>query len=130
MNVSSALSRSPDTPWQDAAVCASVDPDLFFPETGGSTVTAKRLCRSCPVRAECLEYALANDERDGIWGGYSERERARFARAEGRVLRRCRNGLHLLTPENTIKIATCRACKQEATRQSGRRSRARQELAA
>ena len=66
--------------WQDRALCAQTDPEAFFPEKGGSTREAKRVCRSCEVRAECLEYALENDERFGIWGGMSERERRRLKR--------------------------------------------------
>ncbi|MDR1295544.1 MAG: WhiB family transcriptional regulator [Bifidobacteriaceae bacterium] len=64
--------------WQERALCAQTDPEAFFPEKGGSTREAKRICDSCEVRAQCLEYALANDERFGIWGGYSERERRRL----------------------------------------------------
>ena len=63
--------------WQENALCAQTDPEAFFPEKGGSTREAKRICSGCEVRAECLEYALANDERFGIWGGLSERERRR-----------------------------------------------------
>jgi WhiB family transcriptional regulator, redox-sensing transcriptional regulator len=66
--------------WQDRALCAQTDPEAFFPEKGGSTREAKRVCRSCDVRGECLEYALENDERFGIWGGLSERERRRVKR--------------------------------------------------
>ena len=66
--------------WQDRALCAQTDPEAFFPEKGGSTREAKRVCRSCEVRAECLEYALEHDERFGIWGGTSERERRRLKR--------------------------------------------------
>ena len=66
--------------WQSAALCAETDPEAFFPEKGGSTRGAKRVCRACDVRAECLEYALGHDERFGIWGGFSERERRRFKR--------------------------------------------------
>ena len=67
--------------WQDKALCAQTDPEAFFPEKGGSTREAKRICSGCDVRAECLEYALAHDERFGIWGGLSERERRRLRRA-------------------------------------------------
>ncbi|PYF99386.1 transcription factor WhiB [Georgenia satyanarayanai] len=66
--------------WQERALCAQTDPEAFFPEKGGSTREAKRVCTSCDVRAECLEYALANDERFGIWGGLSERERRKLKR--------------------------------------------------
>ncbi|GAA4964539.1 MAG: WhiB family transcriptional regulator [Streptomycetaceae bacterium] len=64
--------------WQERALCAQTDPESFFPEKGGSTREAKKVCFSCEVRDECLEYALANDERFGIWGGLSERERRRL----------------------------------------------------
>ncbi|MGN6331516.1 MAG: WhiB family transcriptional regulator [Motilibacteraceae bacterium] len=64
--------------WQERALCAQTDPEAFFPEKGGSTREAKRVCLGCEVRAECLEYALLNDERFGIWGGLSERERRRI----------------------------------------------------
>ncbi len=66
--------------WQVDALCAQTDPEAFFPEKGGSTRDAKRVCSSCEVRGECLEYALQNDERFGIWGGLSERERRRLRR--------------------------------------------------
>ena len=66
--------------WQERALCAQTDPEAFFPEKGGSTREAKRVCLSCDVRGECLEYALAHDERFGIWGGLSERERRRLKR--------------------------------------------------
>jgi WhiB family redox-sensing transcriptional regulator len=64
--------------WRLDALCAETDPEAFFPEKGGSTREAKRVCTGCDVRAECLESALANDERFGIWGGLSERERRRI----------------------------------------------------
>ncbi|CCH78260.1 putative WhiB-family transcriptional regulator,WhiB protein [Nostocoides japonicum T1-X7] len=64
--------------WQERSLCAQTDPEAFFPEKGGSTREAKKVCVGCEVRAECLEYALANDERFGIWGGLSERERRKL----------------------------------------------------
>ena len=64
--------------WQERALCAQTDPEAFFPEKGGSTREAKRICQGCEVRSECLEYALAHDERFGIWGGLSERERRKL----------------------------------------------------
>ena len=67
--------------WQEHALCAQTDPEAFFPEKGGSTREAKRVCQSCDVRSDCLEYALENDERFGIWGGLSERERRRLKRS-------------------------------------------------
>jgi len=67
--------------WQTDALCAQTDPEAFFPEKGGSTRDAKKICTTCEVKAQCLDYALHNDERFGIWGGLSERERRRLRRA-------------------------------------------------
>src|SRR3954466_12359838 len=66
--------------WQEQAPCAARHPQGFFPEKGGSTGEAKKICTGCEVKAQCLEYALSNDERFGIWGGLSERERRRLRR--------------------------------------------------
>lgn len=68
-------------PWMDDAVCAETAPDIFFPEKGGSTRDAKKLCASCEVAAQCLAYALDKEERFGIWGGLSERERRPLQKA-------------------------------------------------
>jgi WhiB family redox-sensing transcriptional regulator len=78
-----ARSRDLDPFWKDRALCAETDPEAFFPEKGGSTREAKRVCSVCDVRAECLEAALSNDERFGIWGGLSERERRRLKKRVG-----------------------------------------------
>lgn len=72
-----------DQDWHGRALCAQTDPEAFFPEKGGSTRDAKKICTGCEVRSECLSYALANDERFGIWGGLSERERRRLKRLAG-----------------------------------------------
>ena len=77
-----------DRAWMLDARCLDADPEAFFPEKGGSTREAKRICAACPVRDECLDYALANDERFGIWGGLSERERRRVKRMTTRAPRR------------------------------------------
>ena len=77
-----------DRSWQDYANCLGVDPDLFFPERGASTREAKEVCRGCVVREDCLEYALANGEKFGIWGGLSERERRRIRRQRALAARR------------------------------------------
>ncbi|MFD8577199.1 WhiB family transcriptional regulator [Streptomyces virginiae] len=72
---------APTLDWQAQGLCAQTDPESFFPEQGGSTFQAKKVCGACDVRAQCLEYALANNERYGIWGGTSERERRRITAA-------------------------------------------------
>lgn len=66
--------------WYEFALCAQTDPEIFHPEKGGSSAEAKRVCLACPVRGECLSYAVDNKERFGIWGGLSERERRKFER--------------------------------------------------
>lgn len=65
--------------WISAAVCASADPEEWFPEGGATSNRAKRICQTCPVINECLQYALGND-MDGIWGGTSRRERVGLMR--------------------------------------------------
>lgn len=67
-------------PWRHEALCAQTDPEAFYPEKGGSTREAKQVCARCDIRTACLEYALDHDERFGIWGGMSERERRRIKR--------------------------------------------------
>ena len=81
MDIVSLLYGRQDQEWQRRANCMGVDPDLFFPERGASTREAKEVCRGCVVREDCLEYALENAEKFGIWGGMSERERRRLRRA-------------------------------------------------
>jgi WhiB family redox-sensing transcriptional regulator len=80
LSMAELLGEPDEQDWQERALCAQTDPEAFFPEKGGSTREAKRICSGCEVRAECLEYALAHDERFGIWGGLSERERRRLKR--------------------------------------------------
>lgn len=70
----------PRPEWHADGLCSQVDGDLWFPEKGGSTRDAKRICLSCPVLVECRSYALAHEERFGIWGGLSERERRQLRR--------------------------------------------------
>lgn len=65
-------------PWMDSALCAETNPDAFFPEKGGSTKDAKRICGGCDVREACLEYALRTEQAHGVWGGVSARDRARM----------------------------------------------------
>ena len=76
-----ALIGELDRDWQFRANCMGVDPELFFPERGSSTREAKEVCRGCVVRDDCLDFAIANGEKFGIWGGMSERERRRLRRA-------------------------------------------------
>ena len=82
------IGNAEERSWQRQANCMGVDPDLFFPERGASTREAKEVCRGCVVREDCLEYALSNGEKFGIWGGMSERERRRIRRARAVAGRR------------------------------------------
>lgn len=74
-----------DEDWRERSLCAQTDPEAFFPEKGGSSREAKKVCQSCEVSVECLESALENDERFGVWGGTSELER-RAMRRERRAV--------------------------------------------
>ena len=66
----------PETPaWMSQALCAQVDTELFWPEKGGSSRPALGVCNRCEVREACLQYALDNNEIDGIWGGVTPRVR-------------------------------------------------------
>jgi WhiB family redox-sensing transcriptional regulator len=69
-----------DLSWRKRGACRGMDPDLWYPEMGATSREGKRICAGCPVREECLEYALAKRERFGIWGGESERARRRILR--------------------------------------------------
>jgi len=66
--------------WRQRAACRGVDPDIFYPSSDEDAEPAKAICDQCGVRQACLEFALANRERDGIWGGATERERRRIIR--------------------------------------------------
>ncbi|MFJ4535043.1 WhiB family transcriptional regulator [Streptomyces tibetensis] len=70
----------PALEWQQEALCAQTGADFFFPEPGSSVREAKRICGMCPIRAACLAYALEHDERFGVWGGLSEKERLELRR--------------------------------------------------
>lgn len=67
--------------WQDSGSCKGADPALFFPERGKLTGPAKQICATCPVIEECLNYALSEAIKFGIWGGKSERERRQLRRS-------------------------------------------------
>jgi WhiB family transcriptional regulator, redox-sensing transcriptional regulator len=65
--------------WKADQVCSQTDPDLFYPEPGKTgaraAAKAKRLCEGCEAHDTCLEYSITEEERWGIWGGLSERQR-------------------------------------------------------
>jgi WhiB family redox-sensing transcriptional regulator len=72
-----------EAPWRDSAACLGMNKRVFFTD-GGHAVAAKKVCAGCPVRSDCLDYALANRERHGIWGGYGREDRIRIAAARRR----------------------------------------------
>ena len=70
--------------WRQRGACRGVDPDIFYPLTDEEADEAKGICAGCQVRESCLEYALSNREKDGVWGGATERERRRILRQRRR----------------------------------------------
>lgn len=108
--------RSQD--WRDEALCAQVGGDHWHPEKGAPTKAARRVCNGdpengaepCPVRAECLQYALDNNERYGIWGGLSERQR-RELRPKGPSVPRKPVPLKHGTTTGFYRGCRCEPCK-------------------
>jgi WhiB family redox-sensing transcriptional regulator len=94
-----------DLTWQDQALCAQADPEAWFPEKGGSTRDPKRVCWSCEVRAECLGYALEHDERFGVWGALSERERRRLKNRFGDDIAAAVESTRPPNPQSTKAVA-------------------------
>ncbi|HMC39164.1 MAG TPA: WhiB family transcriptional regulator [Acidimicrobiales bacterium] len=70
--------------WRQKAACRGVDPDIFYPVSDEEAEDAKAICRQCPVQGLCLEWALTNREKEGVWGGATERERRRIIRRRRR----------------------------------------------
>ncbi len=66
--------------WRQHSACKGVDPDIFYPVSDEEAEMAKAVCAQCAVRQPCLEYALGTRERDGVWGGATEKERRRILR--------------------------------------------------
>ena len=66
--------------WRQHAACRGIDPDVFHPVSDEDAEEAKAICALCPVRHMCLEHALVNREREGVWGGLTDRERRRLLR--------------------------------------------------
>ena len=77
--------ESADRSWLDRAACQGLDTNLFFTERGESTAQVKAVCKACPVRVDCLNYALDTGQHFGVWGGVSERGRRRMRRGRGQV---------------------------------------------
>ncbi len=71
--------------WMADGKCRSVSPETFFPSDGLGVIQAQKICASCEVADQCLEYALENHIDHGVWGGRSERERRRILRSRRRT---------------------------------------------
>ncbi len=80
-----AQTATADQDWRSQALCAKTDPDLWFAVGSVEHKLAKRMCRACPVRQECLAYAMDGCMDHGIWGGLTERERRQLRRRAGRT---------------------------------------------
>ncbi len=97
-----ALAGLAPPPWTERALCAQVgDPDMFYGNGGESARTAKKVCAACPVRAECLAYALAHEGTQhayGIWGGLAPKERRRYKRQTS-----CTTCGDLLPPRHVVQ---------------------------
>ena len=76
-------------PWVRLRACAGIPTGVFYPSDAGGVAYAKSICEACPVASECLQYALDNDERFGVWGGKSERQRRRLRENEAYKRRVC-----------------------------------------
>jgi WhiB family transcriptional regulator, redox-sensing transcriptional regulator len=76
-----------DDHWRDQAACLGIDPRVFYPADDDEADQARAICEMCAVRVECLEYALARREKDGVWGGATERDRRRIIRQRRRAAR-------------------------------------------
>ena len=74
-----------DRAWLDRGACRGLDPEIFYPETDEESERAKKVCGSCSVQEACLEHALAHREKEGVWGGATERERRRIIRQRRRT---------------------------------------------
>lgn len=72
------------TSWSSRAACRGLDPLIFFPQTDEEAGPAKAVCGECVVQDSCLEHALGEREREGVWGGCTERERRRIIRRRRR----------------------------------------------
>ena len=71
------------TTWMADAACRDADPAIFFVDHGGSAAEARTICAGCPVQTQCLDYALAANERHRVWGGTIEKQRRTMSRQKG-----------------------------------------------
>ena len=112
--------------WRDDAACLGADPDLFFPPPGPyGAEEAKAICQGCPVRAECLDYAVTTAQKYGIWGGTNEQERRQIRKQRGLIVRpepACGTIAGYRRHQNRNQ-PTCTECKAAMARYQARRKR-------
>ncbi len=77
--------------WRDQSACLGLDPLIFYPATDEEASDAQAVCSGCEVKGDCLEYALARREKDGVWGGATEKDRRRMIRQRRRAARLARS---------------------------------------
>jgi len=123
-----AYRREPDgadRSWHNRAACSDVNPELFFESSPEFVDAAKRICQPCPVRTECLEFAITTHQDDGVWGGLTEDERAGIRRRRSRTARDLHDddveALRLLVSDGVLTVT-------EAARKYGIAERAAEEL--
>ena len=80
-----SLSHVEPKSWQGVAACRGLSSELFYPQDDEAVESAKAVCGRCPVHDPCLEHALAVREKEGIWGGTTERERRSIIRRRRRA---------------------------------------------
>ena len=71
--------------WRELGACRGLEPGMFFPDEEDDAADAKAVCAGCDVRVACLEHAVAIREKQGVWGGATERERRRIIRQRRRT---------------------------------------------
>ena len=98
--------------WVAEAICPQTDAEEFFPEKGSTAVVAKAVCWGCPVRIQCLDYAVEHNESHGVWGGFTPKERMRLVRGQN-PLRRGRSG-SAWRPNGHSIACKCYGCKGAA----------------
>ena len=92
-----------DLSWQENALCTQIDPELFFPEKGQSPRDARKICASCEVREQCLQWAMATNQRHGVWGGLTSHERSMLART-GNKTRRLRTAKKAMREDTIVQL--------------------------
>ena len=84
-NIGDNVVSAKEIVWRELGACRGLEPSIFFPEDDASAEDAKAVCASCGVRVACLEHALTIREKQGVWGGATERERRRIIRQRRRT---------------------------------------------